>query len=60
MNILILNHHFDYDIEALINESNGKHNIKTIRPEYFSERAELIFPKEVFSSDIQLIIKKNI
>ena len=35
MNILILNHHFDYDIDALINESNGKHNIKTIRPEIF-------------------------
>ena len=59
MNILILNHHFDYDIEALINESNGKHNIKTIRPEYFSERAELIFPKEVFSSDLTAYHKKK-
>tara|TARA_B100001250_G_scaffold411059_1_gene438827 strand:- start:6383 stop:7861 length:1479 start_codon:yes stop_codon:yes gene_type:complete len=59
MNILILNHHFDYDIEALINESNGKHNIKTIRPEYFSERAELIFPSEVFSSDLTVYHKKK-
>ncbi len=59
MNILILNHHFDYDIDALMNESNGKHNIKTIRPEYFSEHAELIFPSEVFSSDLTAYHKKK-
>ena len=59
MNILILNHHFDYDIDALISESNGKHNIKTIRPEYFSEHAELIFPSDVFSSDLTAYHKKK-
>lgn len=59
MNILILNHHFDYDIDALISESNGKHNIKTIRPEYFSDHAELIFPSEVFSSDLSIYHKKK-
>ena len=51
MNVLVINHHFQYDLEALLEANNGKHNVKEVSPFYFYERSKQDLPLPIFYRD---------
>ncbi len=57
MNVLILDHHFGQDIDALAQANQGKHTIRTIHPEYFAAAARKLFPASVFGSKLEVYHK---
>lgn len=49
MRILVLDHFFEQDIEALVSSGQGKHEFKKVSYEYFANRAHNYLPEAVFS-----------
>lgn len=54
MKVLVLDHHFRQDIDALVRSNNAGHVIRTVSPLYFARAAERLFPPEVFSADLSV------
>ncbi|MGI8509597.1 MAG: hypothetical protein ACR2MQ_09755 [Gemmatimonadaceae bacterium] len=52
MKVLILNHHFTQDIEALVHASDESDVIRIVAAEAFASVAREVFPAEVFGSDL--------
>ena len=51
MNVLVINHHFQYDLEALLEANRGKHNVKEVSPFYFYESSKRDLPVQIFYRD---------
>ena len=52
MNVLILDHHFRQDIEALLLANDRAHVVRTVSPQCFARVAERHFPGDVFDADL--------
>ncbi len=53
MNVLIVNHHFEQDIEALLVSVPQDVEVRIISHTYFSDRARTVFPDIVFTGPLE-------
>lgn len=51
MKLLILNHHFQQDIDALLAANSARHEVRTISPHYFADAALPLFPEPVWGAE---------
>ena len=54
MKVVILDHNFEQDIEALQNAVRGRHVVRTISPSYFASLARRYFPADVWEADLSV------
>jgi len=50
--VLILDHHFKQDIDALVRVASDNDIVRLVSAEFFASRAREIFPRDVFDADL--------